>query len=77
MNQIALALEHYWHLRAQGVRPVRAQAHVRQRFGIEVALNEAEDSSDACEEVVQAVSTDFGTEFCKTIWGTSTGPRYG
>ena len=77
MNQIAAALENYWHLRAQGMTPRAAQAHVRFRFGVEVDLMATAESYAAAEEIVQAVSTDFGTDFANTIKGTSTGPAYG
>lgn len=77
MNQIALALEHYWHLRAQDVPPDKAYAHVERRFGVQVPAAMMERDSQAAVEVVQAVSTDFGTEFANTVWGSSTGPAYG
>lgn len=73
MNQIATALEHYWHLRGQGVAPDKAYAHVERRFGVQVPAAMLEATADAVVEV--AVSADFGTEFTNTIWGTSTGPQ--
>ena len=71
----ALALEHYYRLRAQDVNPQDARNHVRQRFG--VVINGDLPNPD---EVVTPVTldparpSDFGSELTETIWGTSTGP---
>jgi hypothetical protein len=75
MYQTSLALEHYWHLRAQGVVPRTAAQHVRQRFGVDIPITETENAADDAVVVTNASSTDFGTEFANTIWGTSTGPQ--
>lgn len=74
MNQIASALSHYWQLRAQGVLPDAARAHVRQRFGVELGdLPSPEESGD----VVGPVAPAEGTYDWRTIYGSSTGPRDG
>lgn len=73
MNQIAAALEYYWHLRTQDVGAVAASQHTEQRFGVRIPPSEAERVTNECEEIEQ----EFGTDFCKTVFGSSTGPVYG
>lgn len=75
MDQNAAALAHYYHLRAQDVSPDDARAHVLQRFG--VRINGVPAASEVTEKVPPRETMEFGGDFCKTIWGTSTGPQYG
>lgn len=69
----ARALEHYYHLRAQDVTPDDARAHVRQRFGVAI-VGDLPSPDEAVTPVTPESPSEFGSEFTRTIWGTSTGP---
>ena len=77
MPENAAALAHYYHLRSQGVDPVIAKQHVRQRFGIDIGDVPEADAVTTPADPPEREPMEFGGDFGQTIYGTSTGPQYG